>query len=87
MNAALDASDLVARLKAKHVLAQKEAADPALKHSGLDLMTGEVVNNFDKGVLEPALSKVKALKFAAEACISLLRIDDLITLNPTNKPK
>lgn len=34
------------------------------------------------GVLEPALSKVKSIKFAVEAAVTILRIDDLIKLNP-----
>lgn len=33
------------------------------------------------GVLEPALSKVKSLKFATEAAIAILRIDDMIKLD------
>jgi len=32
------------------------------------------------GVIEPAMSKVKSLKFATEAAITILRIDDRITL-------
>ena len=34
------------------------------------------------GVLEPALSKTKMLQFATEAAITILRIDDLIQLDP-----
>ena len=32
-------------------------------------------------MLEPLLSKVKSLKFATEAAITILRIDDLIKLD------
>jgi len=32
------------------------------------------------GVLEPAMSKIKSLKFATEAAITILRIDDMIKL-------
>ena len=35
--------------------------------------------------MEPALSKIKSLKFATEAAITLLRIDYLITLDPPKR--
>ena len=52
---------------------------------GLDLMTGSVRDNKKAGVLEPAMSKIKSLKFATEAAITILRIDDMIKIAP--KPK
>lgn len=52
------------------------------KWMGLDLYKGIVVNNRDAGVLEPEISKIKSLKFATEAAITILRIDDMIRLNP-----
>lgn len=84
MNAAKDATDLIAKLRVFHNAAQK--ADPNDKekrdliHSGLDLVNGKVRNNLKAGVLEPAMSKVKSLKFATEAAITILRIDDMIKL-------
>lgn len=39
-------------------------------------------DNKKAGVFEPAISKVKSLKFATEAAITILRIDDLIKLEP-----
>jgi T-complex protein 1 subunit alpha len=51
-----------------------------LKYSGLDLVLGKVRNNLAHGVLEPTMSKVKSLKFAVEAAITILRIDDSIKL-------
>ena len=56
--------------------------DPEARFSGLDLAAGAVVNNFQKGVLEPTVNKVKCLKFATEAAITILRIDDMIKINP-----
>ena len=53
-----------------------------LKYSGLDLVNGKVRNNLKAGVLEPAISKIKSLKFATEAAITILRIDDMIKLAP-----
>ena len=52
---------------------------------GLDLYEGTVRNNKKAGVLEPAISKIKSLKFATEAAITILRIDDLIKLAPEDK--
>lgn len=49
---------------------------------GLDLMKGEVRDNVAAGVLEPTMSKVKSLKSAYEAAVSLLRIDDAIQCIP-----
>ena len=54
---------------------------------GLDLYGGVVRDNREAGVLEPAVSKIKSLKFATEAAITILRIDDLIKLNPENEGK
>jgi T-complex protein 1 subunit alpha len=34
------------------------------------------------GILEPAMSKVKQLKSAVEACVAIMRIDTLIKLDP-----
>lgn len=53
-----------------------------LRYSGLDLVNGKVRNNLIAGVLEPAISKIKSLKFATEAAITILRIDDMIKLDP-----
>ncbi len=53
---------------------------------GLDLENGEVRENRAVGVLEPLVSKVKALKFATEAAITILRIDDMIKLDK-EKPR
>jgi len=43
---------------------------------------GKCRNSVVAGCLEPAVGKLKALKFATEAAISILRIDDLIKLDP-----
>ena len=52
---------------------------------GLDLVKGVVRDNKKAGVFEPAMSKVKSLKFATEAAITILRIDDMIKLFPEQK--
>lgn len=85
VNAAKDATDLVAKLRAYHNSSQTKNDHANLKWVGLDLLQGEVRDNKKAGVLEPAMSKIKSLKFATEAAITILRIDDLIKLNPEDK--
>ena len=84
INAALDATDLVAKLKVFHHASQtsKDQSKRELKHYGLDLVNGKVRNNMMQGVFEPAISKVKSLKFAIEAAIAILRVDDEIKIQP-----
>jgi T-complex protein 1 subunit alpha len=140
VNAALDATELVAQLRSRHALSQR-ATDPpepsspgatksarpapsatgtastgtaaaavvpaggspgavrpgssgapdderaanrrrAYRNYGLDLSRGKVHDVVRAGVLEPAMSKVKQLKSAVEACVAIMRIDTLIKLDP-----
>ncbi len=87
INAAKDASNLLSNLRYVHNKAQKSNDEESakLKHTGLDLVNGKIRNNYNAGVFEPAMSKIKALKFATEAAITILRIDDLIKLNPEKR--
>lgn len=85
VNAAKDSTDLVAKLRSYHSAAQNAPAGDrkkALTRYGLDLLNGEVRDNVAAGVLEPTVSKVKSLKSAFEAAVSLLRIDDAIQCAP-----
>lgn len=85
INAAVDSIDLIAALRTRHHVA-RTTEDPKKKDSfrwfGLDLTKGAVRNSVEAGVLEPMVSKLKALKFATEAAITILRIDDLIKVAP-----
>jgi T-complex protein 1 subunit alpha len=81
VNAAHDATELVARLRAHHYTSQTVEGKEGLRFSGLDLYKGEVRDNLLAGVVEPAISKIKSLRFATEAAVSILRIDDMIKLN------
>lgn len=100
VNAAQDATDLVAKLRAFHNASQTMMEREGLKwynnqikwidllyiyRYGLDLISGTVRDNKKAGVLEPAMSKIKSLKFAAEAAITILRIDDMIKISPQPK--
>lgn len=85
VNAAKDATDLVAKLRAYHNSSQTKTEHADMKWMGLDLIEGVVRDNKKAGVLEPAMSKIKSLKFATEAAITILRIDDMIKLHPEDK--
>ncbi|KAK2548457.1 T-complex protein 1 subunit alpha [Acropora cervicornis] len=82
VNAAQDSADLVAKLRAYHNTSQINTERSTLKWVGLDLIEGKVRDNKKAGVLEPSISKIKCLKFATEAAITILRIDDMIKLRP-----
>lgn len=84
LNAAQDASELLSKLRVAHntVQTNKDPKFENLKYCGLDLLNGKVRNNLQAGVLEPLNSKIKAFKFATEAAITILRIDDMIKLAP-----
>lgn len=80
VNAAKDATELVAALRSYHYKAQTQPDQQVCAQFGLDLVEGRVRNNVEEGVLEPAMSKIKMIQFATEAAITILRIDDLIKL-------
>ena len=83
VNAAQDATDLVARLRAYHNTSQlPDSGKEHFKQYGMDLIRGKIRDNMAAGVVEPAISKIKSLRFATEAAITILRIDDCIKLNP-----
>jgi len=87
LNGAFDAIDLVAKLRGYHQKAQTDEASKRYKWIGLDLTNGAVRDNIKHGVLEPAMSKIKSIKFATEAAVTILRIDDAIQMNPKVDPK
>ncbi|XP_044406998.1 T-complex protein 1 subunit alpha isoform X2 [Triticum aestivum] len=80
VNAAKDATELVAKLRAYHHTAQTKADKQHYSSMGLDLVKGIVRNNLEYGVIEPTMSKVKIIQFATEAAITIVRIDDMIKL-------
>jgi len=87
VNAAQDATELVAKLRAVHAQCQEQEALLPERHTGLDLIEGTVRENLTAGVVEPAISKIKSLRFATEAAITILRIDDRITLQDMKDPQ
>jgi thermosome len=69
-NAGLDSIDTLVDLRAAH-----EDGD---QRAGLNVFSGDVVDTFDAGVVEPAHSKEQAISSAAEAANLVLKIDDII---------
>lgn len=89
-NAAKDSAELISKLRVLHNAAQTSSDDTKYKDvefSGLDLVEGKVRNNMSAGVLEPLMSKVKSIRFATEACMTILRIDDTIHIAPEEEEK
>ena len=85
VNAALDATELIAKLRAHHNAAQTNPEKKSLANYGLDLVNGKVRSSLDSGVLEPSMSKIKSIKFAVEAAITIMRIDTHIKINPPQR--
>jgi T-complex protein 1 subunit alpha len=81
VNAAQDSADLVSKLRAFHHASQTNPEKADFKYVGLDLQQGKCRDNKKFGVVEPTMSKIKSLKFATEAAITILRIDDLVKLD------
>ena len=69
-NAGLYSIDTLVSLRAAH-----EDGDV---HAGLDVFSGDVVDTYEAGVVEPAHSKEQALSSATEAANLVLKIDDII---------
>merc|ERR1711941_260379 len=61
LNGALDATDIVAKLRGYHSIAQNEDSRRKYRWIGLDLENGKMRDNVKAGVLEPAMSKKNPL--------------------------
>lgn len=79
-NAGLDSNEILAQLLSEQ---SKERVDHmSSRFLGVDVMTGNVQDNFEFGIIEPSMGKLKALRAATEAAISILRINEVIILPP-----
>lgn len=87
VNGACDAPELVAQLRSYHNSSQVEEGCDGYRWMGVDLQQGKVRDNVKAGVLEPSISKIKSLRFATEAAITILRIDDAIKMQPKEQPQ
>ncbi|MCE4608080.1 MAG: TCP-1/cpn60 chaperonin family protein [Caldisphaeraceae archaeon] len=70
-NAGLDPIETLMKLRSAH-------SDSSRKWYGIEIETGEVVDMWAKGVIEPMRIKLNALKAGADAAGLVLRIDDMI---------
>jgi len=71
-NAGFDPIDLLMKLRSAH-------ENETQKWYGIDLYAGQPVDMWQKGVVEPALVKMNAIKAATEAATLILRIDDIVS--------
>ena len=75
INAGKDAIDLIAKLRMFHYASQNsdQSERKMFKNCGLDLIKGIIRNNFDAGVFEPTISKLKSLKYFYYKTLDLLQ--------------
>ncbi|MCC7575739.1 MAG: TCP-1/cpn60 chaperonin family protein [Methanomethylovorans sp.] len=69
-NAGLDPIDKLMELRAHHEKGSKTA--------GLNVYTGDIIDMWQAGVVEPLRVKTQAINAAAESAVMILRIDDII---------
>ncbi|KAL0263917.1 UNVERIFIED_CONTAM: hypothetical protein PYX00_011248 [Menopon gallinae] len=81
VNAGLDSNEIVAKLLS-FMNRNKDIHGYKL---GIDASRGTIQDNIKLGIIEPAMSKLKALRSATEAAIAILRIDEVIKLPPETK--
>ena len=77
-NAGLDPIDVLTKLRAEH--------DQDKKWSGINVFTGEIMDSWKNGVIEPLKIKTQAVSSAAEVAEMILRIDDVI-MGGSNNPE
>jgi len=78
-NAGLENTDILTKLRILHEASlEKKFSD--YRFFGLDLSNQKIQNNLYKGIVEPAINKIKCIQIATEAAITILRIDDFIDL-------
>ncbi|PPR95786.1 hypothetical protein GOBAR_AA24884 [Gossypium barbadense] len=85
VNAAKDATELVAKLRAYHHTAQTKADKKHFSNMGLDLLNGTVRNNLEAGVIEPAMSKVKIIQFPNVHPLAIDLAQKMLTFDPKQR--
>jgi len=76
-NAGLEPIDIIVALRSAH-------ERPKGHSMGVDVFSGDIINMYEKGIIEPLWVKEQAIKSATEAASMILRIDDVIA---ATKPK
>lgn len=75
-NAGLDASKLVSEMLVRQFETYNKGTFDMFY--GLDVVKGQVQENYKNGIVEPTVYKLKALKAATEAAIGVLRINEIV---------
>ena len=70
-NAGYDPIDILMKLRSAH-------SDASKKWYGIDLNTGNIIDMWGAGIVEPLRVKVNAYKAGTEAATLILRIDDMV---------
>lgn len=70
-NGGLDPIDVLVKMRSSH--------EQGKNNYGVDVFTGDTIDSWDKGVVEPLKIKTQAIKSAGEAAEMILRIDDVIS--------
>jgi chaperonin GroEL (HSP60 family) len=76
-NAGLDPIDVLTNLRSAH--------DQNRTWAGIDVFSGEVMDAWERGVIEPLKIKTQALSSASEVAEMILRIDDVIQGSNTSQ--
>ena len=74
-NAGHDPVDVRANLIQAH-------SENATKFSCIEIESGGIIDAFDAQIVEPQSLHIQAITSAVEAAIMILRIDDVISMNP-----
>ncbi|HOB17151.1 MAG TPA: thermosome subunit alpha [Candidatus Methanoculleus thermohydrogenotrophicum] len=77
-NSGFDPIDMVVALRKAHADGEK--------YAGIDVYTGEVVDMYESGVIEPERVKIQAIKSATETATLLTRVDDMMVTQPRKNP-
>jgi T-complex protein 1 subunit eta len=80
-NAGFDSTDILNRLRQKHV------TDPKAQWYGVDIKSENIADNFEKFVWEPSLVKTNMLGSAAEAACLILSVDETVKNPQAQKPQ
>ncbi|MGB9987176.1 thermosome subunit beta [Salarchaeum japonicum] len=78
-NAGLDPIDILVDLRAAHETGEQ--------NTGLNVLTGDLDDTYESGVVEPAHAKEQALSSATEAANLVLKIDDIISAGDLSTDK
>jgi len=79
-NAGLDPVEYIMKLRAGHMSEEG-------RWIGIDVFTGNLIDAKQKGIIEPLLVKISALKAGTEAATLILRIDDVIAASRRKEEK